>query len=87
GQTNAVPITLRGAASATPRRHEQLQSFSRLAVSGDGQKVAVIGHGEVFAAPAKDGGPAQRITNTPGAEREVVWSPDSRRALVISERG
>ncbi|MBN9921165.1 PD40 domain-containing protein, partial [Listeria monocytogenes] len=27
------------------------------------------------------------ITNTPGAEREVVWSPDSRRALVISERG
>ncbi|WP_033965561.1 MULTISPECIES: S41 family peptidase [unclassified Sphingomonas] len=86
-QTSAVPITLRGAASATPRRHEQLQSFSRLAVSGDGQKVAVIGHGEVFAAPAKDGGPAQRITNTPGAEREVVWSPDSRRALVISERG
>ena len=86
-QAAAVPITLRGAASTTPRRHEQLQSFSRLALSSDGQKIAVIGHGEVFATSAKDGGTAQRVTNTPGAEREVVWSPDSRRALVISERG
>ena len=87
GQAAAVPITLRGAASTTPRRHEQLQSFSRMALSPDGQKIAVIGHGEVFATSAKDGGTAQRITNTPGAEREIVWSPDSRRALVISERG
>jgi tricorn protease len=87
GQSAAVPITLRGAASTTPRRHEQLQSFTRLALSPDGQKVAVIGHGEVFATSAKDGGTAQRVTNTPGAEREVAWSPDSRRALVISERG
>ncbi|WP_010183575.1 S41 family peptidase [Sphingomonas sp. PAMC 26605] len=87
GQAAAVPITLRGAASTTPRRHEQLQSFTRLALSPDGQKVAVIGHGEVFATSAKDGGTAQRVTNTPGAEREVVWSPDSRRTLVISERG
>ena len=87
GQAVPVPIMLRGAASATPKRHEQLQSFARMALSADGQKVAVIGHGEVFATSAKDGGPAQRITNTAGAEREVVWSPDSRRALVISERG
>ncbi|MGY2733459.1 S41 family peptidase [Sphingomonas sp. UYP23] len=87
GQAAAVSITLRGAASTTPRRHEQLQSFARMALSSDGQKVAVIGHGEVFATSAKDGGSAQRVTNTPGAEREVVWSPDSRRALVISERG
>ncbi|TPG56293.1 S41 family peptidase [Sphingomonas glacialis] len=87
GQAAAVPITLRGAASTTPRRHEQLQGFARMALSSDGQKIAVIGHGEVFATSAKDGGTAQRVTNTPGAEREVVWSPDSRRALVISERG
>ena len=87
GQTTQVPISLRGAATATPKRHETLASFQRLALSSDGQKVAVIGHGEVFAAPAKDGGPAQRITTTAGAEREIVWSPDSRRALVISERG
>ena len=87
GHTAAVPITLRGAASATPKRHETLASFQRLALSPDGQKLAVIGHGDVFAAPAKDGGPGQRITTTAGAEREVTWSPDSRRALVISERG
>lgn len=87
GRAAQVPITLRGAATATPRRHETLASFTHMALSPDGQKVAVIGHGELFAAPAKDGGPAQRLTNTPGAEREVVWSPDSRRALVVAERG
>ena len=87
GQSAAVPITLRGAASGTPRRHDQVTSFSRMALSPDGQKVALIGHGELFAAPAKDGGPAQRLTNSAGAESEVAWSPDSRRALAIGERG
>lgn len=67
GQAAAVPITLRGAASATPKRHEQLASFARMALSPDGQKVAVIGHGEVFAVPARDGGPEQRLTNTVAA--------------------
>ncbi|UAK26414.1 peptidase S41 [Sphingomonas nostoxanthinifaciens] len=87
GRAAAVPITLRGAPAGEERHHLTLASFQRMALSPDGQKVAVIAHGELFAASAKDGGPAQRITTTVGAEREAVWSPDSRRILTISERG
>ena len=87
GQTAAVPIVLRGSAAGAGVKHMNETSFRGLALSPDGKKVAVIAHGEVFAASAKDGGQAQRITDTPAAEREPVWSPDSRRLLYVSERG
>ncbi len=87
GQAAPVAIALRGAATTEPRRHVTLGNFSRMALSPDGQKVALIAHGEIFAASARDGGAAQRITASVGAEREVTWSPDSRRMLYITERG
>src|SRR6185295_17018247 len=87
GQAAEIPISLRGAPAAEPLRHAAVDRFTRLAVSPDGEKVAVIGHGELFAGPAKDGGPGQRITDSLGAEREVVWSPDSKHLLYVTERG
>lgn len=87
GKAAPVPISLRGALAAEPTRHLNLSNFDRLALSPDGQKVAVIGHGEIFAGSVKDGGPAQRITTSAGAEREISWSPDSKRLLYITERG
>ncbi len=87
GQATPVPITLRGTAAVTPKRHDTINNFNRMALSPDGQKIAVIGHGELFAVAAKDGGPAQRISNSVAAERDVSWSPDSRRLLYVTERG
>ena len=87
GQAAAVPLTLRGAPAEDRTDHLKLDRFTRLATSPDGQKIALIGHGELFATTAKDGGPAQRITRTVGAEDEVSWSPDSRRLLYVTERG
>ena len=87
GQASQIPITLRGAAAAEGKRHLTLSSYERMAASPDGQKLALIGHGELFAVNAKDGGQAQRITETLGSEREVAWSPDSRRILYTTERG
>lgn len=87
GQAAMVPIMLRGAPAMEAPKHLNVSNFDRLALSPDGDKVAVIGHGEVFAGPAKDAGPAQRITTSLGAEREVVWSPDSKRLLYVTERG
>ncbi|CAN5390187.1 S41 family peptidase [soil metagenome] len=87
GEPHPVPITLRGAPAGEQPRHLSLSSFTAMALSPDGHKVAVIAHGELFAASAKDGGPAQRITTSAGAEHEPVWSPDSRRLLYVSERG
>jgi len=87
GQAAKVPVTLRGAPAAAGDRRLSETSFRNLALSPDGRKLAVIAHGEVFAAPAKDGGPAQRITETTGAESDLAWSPDSRRLAYVSERG
>jgi tricorn protease len=87
GQASSVPLTLRGAPADDSVDHQKLDRFTRLATSPDGKKIAVIGHGELFATTSKDGGPAQRITRTVGAEDEVSWSPDSRRLLYVTERG
>jgi len=87
GKAAPVEISLRGASAMEAPRHLKINNFDRMALSPDGQKVAVIGHGEIFAGPVKDGGPAQRITTSIGAEREVTWSPDSKRLLYVTERG
>lgn len=87
GTAARVPIQLRGAPAAAGERRLSETSFRSMAVSPDGKKVAIIAHGDVFAAPTKDGGQAQRITETPGAESDLAWSPDSRKLAFVSEQG
>jgi Tol biopolymer transport system component/C-terminal processing protease CtpA/Prc len=87
GQATPVPVTLRGApAAAGIERLTLTTGFQELALSPDGKKVAVIVHGELFAASAKDGGDATRVTTTPGLESQVVWAPDSRRVVYAADR-
>src|SRR5437764_5065883 len=88
GKAAEVPITLRGAASTpmTERVSNLGTQIRDLALSPDGKKVAVIARGEVFAASAKDGGDAVRVTNTPAPESFVTWSMDSRKLIYASER-
>ena len=87
GASHRVPITLRGASASTPSTHLTLTSqFQSLALSPDGRKVAFVAHGEVFAAPAKEGGDAARVTTTPGAEAQLAWAPDSRRLAYAAQR-
>ena len=82
-----LSITLRGAASTPMTERVALAGQIReLALSPDGKKVAVVARGEVFAASAKDGGDAVRITNTPAAESFVTWSTDSKKLIYASER-
>lgn len=87
GAAARLPIVLRGAPAAAGERRLVETTFRSLSLSPDGKKLAVIAHGEVFAAPAKDGGQAQRITETAGAESDLAWSADSRRLAYVSERG
>lgn len=88
--TNAavqVPITLEGSAAGPALDHRDVGSeVDQLALAPDGRKVAFVAHGEIFAASAKEGGPAARVTRTPAAEYQVVWAPDSRRLVYVSER-
>lgn len=86
-QTAPVAIRLRGAAAGPSVDHQKLTSqFRDLALSPDGKKVAFTAHGEVFAASAKDGGDAVRISNTPAVESQPVWTPNSRTLIYVSTR-
>jgi len=82
-----IPITLRGtAANPLTERVNLSTQIRELALSPDGKKVAVVSRGEVFAASAKDGGEAVRITTSVAPESFVSWSPDSRKLVYASER-
>ena len=87
GRVNEVAITRRGIPAGPATEHLRLTDHIRdLALSPDGKKVAFVAHGEVFAASAKDGGDAMRVTFTPTEESQVRWAPDSRRLVYVSDR-
>lgn len=87
GKAAEVPITLRGAATSPMSERISLAGqIGELALSPDGKKVAVEAHGEIFAASAKDGGDAVRITKTAAAESFATWSGDSKKLVYSSER-
>lgn len=87
GEAARVAISLRGAPAGEVAQHLSLTNgFSELELSPDGKKVAFVAHGQVFAASAKDGGDAVRVTNTSGAEDEIAWAPDSKQLVYVSDR-
>ena len=87
GEAKQVPITLRGApAGPSVERLTITSGIEEMALSPDGRKVAFVVHGEVFAASSREGGSATRVSNTAARERQVRWSPDSRRVVYISDR-
>jgi Tol biopolymer transport system component/C-terminal processing protease CtpA/Prc len=82
-----IPIVLQGVAAAPLIEHRRLTDrFSEFALSPDGKKFAFVVRGEIFAAPSKEPGDALRITNTPAAEFNPIWSTDSKSLVYVSER-
>ena len=86
GKAEQVPVELRGSAATPGVTHRVLNKFEHLETSPDGKKMAVIAHGEVFAASTAEGGDAQRLTRTPAPESNLRWSPDSNRVVYVSRR-
>ena len=94
GMARPIPISVRPDTKITPVRVQTYtRELSELALSPDGKKVAFVARGEVFADFAdketdkeQRQGPSFRVTNTPFRERDVAWSPDSRRLVYTSDR-
>ena len=86
GEAYALPIKLMGSAAAPTIQHLTLTQFTDLDLAPDARKIALVAHGEVFAAAARDGGEAVRVTHTPGPESSVTWAPDSLRIAYIGQR-
>ena len=82
GHAAEVPITRMGAPAGPATEHLRLTNqFQDLALSPDGKKVAFAARGEIFAASAKDGGDAARVTHDAGrgvAGRLVPRQPAHR---------
>ncbi len=86
-QPQKVAVTLALDARANARRVIPVTGGAReLAVSPGGKEVAFVFRGEVFVTSV-EGGVTKRITNTPGQERGVSFSPDGKALLYASERG
>ncbi len=86
GHAAEVAVTLHGMPSSPGVVHTRIDSWSSMALSADGKKIAVVAHGDIFAASAKDGGEPQRLTSTDAAESLPAWSPDSSKLVYLSER-
>lgn len=87
GQVTPIPLTRRSAPASVESQHLTLNSqFQDLALSPDGRKIAFTARGEVFAASARDGGSAKRVTWTVPSESNPVWSPDSKQIVYSSDR-
>jgi tricorn protease len=87
GDAARVSVNLRGAPAGETAEHRSLTNgFDELALSPDGKKVGFVAHGQVFAASAKDGGDATRVTNSSGAENQIAWTPDSKQLAYVSDR-
>ncbi|GAB4005738.1 S41 family peptidase [Spirosoma migulaei] len=86
-QASPISIRLRGVAASPAVEHlKQTSQFRELALSPDGKKVAFTVHGEVFAASAKDGGDATRISHNAANESQPIWTPNSRGLVYLSGR-
>jgi len=87
GRAARLPITKRGAPAAPLLEHVTLNNgFQDLALSPDGRKVVFVARGEIWAAAARDGGDAVRVTRSVARESQIDWTPDSRRIVYLSER-
>ncbi len=86
GKAEEVKVTLRGLPSGPGVTHTAVTGWRDLALSPDGKKIAIAGHGEIFASGAKDGGEAQRLTHTGAEEAEPRWNADSNEVVYRSER-
>lgn len=58
---------------------------SEMEVSPDNRQIALVLRGEVFVMPAEGGAP-NRITEHAGNDHDVVWSPDGKRLVFVSDR-
>jgi tricorn protease len=87
GESSEIPIVLQGVPAGPAVEHLSLGSpIEEVAVSPDGKKLVFAIRGEIFAASAKDGGDAARVTRTSAKEAQIVWAPDSRRIVYVSDR-
>ena len=80
----------------TPEKLWQLGRLGEMQVSPDGKTVAYTvtkynlaenkGNADIYTVPVA-GGPARRLTDTPGSENTLNWRPDGKLTFLSGESG
>jgi tricorn protease-like protein/C-terminal processing protease CtpA/Prc len=86
GSTRAVSITVPG--DREPLRVavvDAAENIQGASISPSGKRVAVVGRGDIWSAPAENGTP-RNMTRTDGVfERTATWSPDGKSIAYFSD--
>jgi tricorn protease len=72
-QARAVPITLRGLSAARGVERVTLSQGFAPDLSPDGKKLALVARGELWAADAREGGEAARLSRSNQLEKQARW--------------
>ena len=85
GAAKKLIVTVNSDYSGNGKEKVDVTGGSDNAVSSDGKQIAFINRGEVFVT-STEYKTVKRITNTPAAEADVVFSPDGKKLAYSSER-
>ncbi|MCH2146180.1 MAG: hypothetical protein MK082_13710, partial [Phycisphaerales bacterium] len=87
---DAVPIPIALWAAEDELDDEKIVDVSRkvteAARNPDGKSMAMVTYGEVYVRGTDDGKPTRRITETPGREKDIAWSPDGTRLYFVTDQ-
>lgn len=86
GKSRPISVTIPGdRPSIRPRTFDASKNLTDASISPTGKRVALIGRGDIWTAPAKEG-VVRNLTRTEAInEREAEWSPDGRWLAYISD--
>ena len=84
-QKVSIQIGLSDSSAATQIK-TYADNVTELAVSPNGKEFAFVVRGDIYVASV-DQGETKRITNAPGQERSISFSPDGRRLVFAAEYG
>lgn len=85
-QSKPVQITIPGARpNIRPQLEDASKNISSFAISPGGKRVLLVGRGDLWSLPSKEG-VVRNLTRTDGAfERDGAWSPDGRYVAYFSD--
>lgn len=85
--SHRIPFSLRVASKSSVSRHLAVDRVDAFALSRDGKKLGFSMRGEVFVTDSMASFGVRRLTQTIAWERDLVWHPDNRHLLYVSDRG